>query len=219
MAKHLAIVIGVGPGLGLALVNKFHNEGFDVCMVARNKDKLESYASQIIEGPGKVHSYSADAGNNESMQTTLKKIVKEHGIPDVLIYNVSLLRPARPLNIEYDTFVEDFQINVGGMLSAFQSIFPSMKERGQGTILVTGGGLSLIPYFEFTSLGIGKAGLRNLAGSLAQEAKKSGVRVFTITVNGMIEPKTKFDPLRIADKFHDVYENGLTPGEFEFIYQ
>lgn len=219
MAKHLAIVIGVGPGLGLALVNKFHNEGFDVCMVARNKDKLKSYAGQINEGPGKVYSYSADAGNNKSIQNVVKKIIEDHGIPDVLIYNVSLLRAARPLNIEYDSFVEDFQINVGGMLSAFQSVFPAMKEHGKGTILITGGGLSLIPYFEFTSLGIGKAGLRNLAGSLAQEAKNSGVRVFTITVNGMIEPKTKFDPVRIADRFHDVYENGLTPGEFELIYQ
>ena len=94
-----------------------------------------------------------------------------------------------------------------------------MKERGEGTILVTGGGLSLKPFFEFTSLGIGKAGLRNLAGSLAQEAKKTGVRVFTITVNGMIEPKSRFDPVLIANKFHEVYENGLTPGEYEFVFQ
>lgn len=219
MAKQLAVIIGVGPGLGLALVNKFHSEGFDICMIARNKSKLESFANQITEGPGKVFSYSADAGNDSSLQSTLKEILDKHGIPDLLIYNVSLLRPARPMDISYKSFVEDFQINVGGLLSSFQSVFPSMKDKNKGTFLITGGGLSLIPFYEFTSLGVGKAGLRNLAVSLAQEAKKTGVRVFSITVNGMIEPKSKFDPELIADKFVEIYEKGLTPGEYEFIYQ
>lgn len=219
MDNSLAVIIGVGPGLGLALAKKFQKEGFDICMVARNINKLESYAYQMTEGAGKAYSYSANAGDNHGLQTCLKNIISEHGIPDLVIYNVSLLRAAAPLDITYASFVEDFQINVGGLLSTFQAVFPSMKKQGTGTFLITGGGLSLQPFHEFASLGVGKAGLRNLAGSLAQNAKNTGVRIYTITINGMIEPETKFDPVHIADKFLEVYENGLTPGQYELIFE
>ena len=219
MDKSLAVIIGVGPGLGLALAKKFYEEGFDVCMIARSTGKLDTFINEMTQGSGKLYSYSADAGNRKSLESTLKSIQNEYGTPDLLIYNVSQLRPAVPMDIAYDSFIEDFQINVGGLLTAYQSVFPLMKKKGAGTFLITGGGLSLSPFYEFASLGVGKAGLRNLTSSLAQEAKASGVNVFTITINGMIQPDTKLDPALIADKFLQVYENGLTPGKIEFIFE
>ena len=219
MINNLAVIIGVGPGLGLALAKKFHKEGFDICMIARSLSKLESYIDQMNEGEGRISCYSADVGNRESLESTLKTILLEQGTPELLIYNVSLLRPAVPEQIDYESFIEDFRINVGGLLITHQLMFPRMKMEGSGTIMITGGGLSLTPYYEMASLGVGKAGLRNLAGSLAQEVKSSGVRLFTITINGMIQSDTKFDPVLIADKFMEVFKNGLSAEEHEFILQ
>ena len=219
MNNKLAVIIGVGPGLGLALAKKFHKEEFDICILARSLDKLESYIDQIDTGPGKIYCYGADVGNRISLESTLKTILEEHGTPELLIYNVSLLRPAIPEQIDYEIFIDDFKINVGGMLLTHQVMFPAMKKEGSGTFLITGGGLALSPFYELASLGVGKAGLRNLAGSLAQEVKGSGVRLYTITINGMIQTDTKFDPELISDKFLEVYKKGLSPGEYEIILQ
>lgn len=213
------LIIGVGPGLGLALVNKFFENEFNIIMVARNKEKLESYATQFTGSGQKVLSYSANVGDHNTFTEVLKKIVVENGEPDVAIYNVSILRTASPSQIDYTTFEEDFNINIGGALITYQNVVEAMKSRGKGTFLVTGGGISLSPYHEFASLGVGKSGLRNLVYSFGQESKSSGVNVNMVTINGQIEEGTKFDPSKIADKFYDIYLNGLPDGEIEFIYQ
>ncbi len=218
MENKLALIIGVGPGLGLALSKKFFSEGLDVAMVARDKHKLETFAAKLKNGFGTVRSYSADVGDKESLESTIESIVASQGVPEVLIYNVSRLVQSPPLEVVYDTFIEDFKINVGGVLVAFQKIFPMMNEAGKGTILITGGGLSLNPYYEYASLGVGKAGLRNLSFSLAQEASQSDVGVYTVTINGVIAPDTKFDPENIAEKFYEIFKDGLGPREVEFMF-
>jgi len=213
------LVIGVGPGLGLALVNKFFESGFNIIMVARNKERLESYVAQFNGSGQKVVSYSANVGDHNTFAEVLKKILVENGEPDVTIYNVSLLRAGVPSQIDYTTFEEDFNINIGGALITYQNVVQAMKSRGRGTFLVTGGGISISPYHEFASLGVGKSGLRNLTYSFGQESKSSGVSINMVTINGQIEEGTKFDPSKIADKFYDIYLNGLPDGEIEFIYQ
>ena len=214
-----AVIIGVGPGLGLALTKKFLTEGFRACIIARNKSKLESYKDSLPQEGANAFIYEADAGNQDSLKSALNKIMHDHGVPTVLIYNVSLLRPAVPLNISYESFIEDFKINVAGMLTTYQTMYPSMREKGEGTIMITGGGLSINPYKEFTSLGVGKAGLRNLAISLAQDSTDSSINVYTITINGMIQEATELAPSRLADKFYEIFKEGMPPGQCEIILE
>ena len=219
MSAKYAAIIGVGPGLGMALSSAFYEEGFSLAMLARSTDKLQIFKSKLESKGAKVHCYTADVGNADSLNTALSNMIEDQGIPELVVYNVSLLRQAVPMEIDYDKFVEDFQINVGGMLLTHQKVFPRMLKQGHGTIMVTGGGLALNPYYEFASLGVGKAGLRNLSASLVQEAKDTSIRIYTITINGMIQKGTKFDPALLADKFVDIYKNGLRNNEHEFIIQ
>lgn len=214
-----ALVIGVGPGLGLALVKKFFSVNYKIIMVARSLEKLREFAATISGSEEGIARYQADAGDRDSIETTLNNILNEQGVPDIIIYNVSVLRPASPSKIDYNTFLEDFKINVGGALMTYQKVRPAMQEKGGGIFIFTGGGLSLSPFHEFASLGVGKAGLRNLVACMAQENKDSGIKVYTITINGVIEKGTLFDPEKIAEKFYDVCENGLPYGEAELIYQ
>ena len=214
-----ALVIGVGPGLGSALVRKFFAAGYKIIMVARSMEKLKDFAATVSGSEDGIAYYQADVGDRDSIGTAINKILHEQGVPDIIIYNVSVLRPASPSKIDYDTFLEDFKINVGGALTTYQKVRPALQEKGEGIFIFTGGGLSLSPFHEFASLGVGKAGLRNLVACMAQENKDSGIMVYTITINGMIEKGTFFDPEKIAEKFYEVCENGLPECEAEFIYQ
>ena len=65
----------------------------------------------------------------------------------------------------------------------------------------------------YTTLGIGKAGLRNLCFSLYQELKSKGIHAATVTIKGFVKPGTKWDPDAIAEEFWKLYLQ--KPGEFE----
>ena len=89
---------------------------------------------------------------------------------------------------------------------------------GQGTILLTGGGFALRPLAALTSLGIGKAALRNLAFSLAEELGPRGIRVGTVTILGSVAPCTAFDPASIAEAYWALHQDcsGALGPEFQY---
>jgi short-subunit dehydrogenase len=73
--------------------------------------------------------------------------------------------------------------------------------RGNGTILFTGGGLAFKPLPHFGALAIGKAGLRSLVQSLCLETSGTGVYVGSVLVAGYVQKGSDLDPDRIADAF------------------
>ena len=46
MSRGTAVIVGVGPGLGLELARIFGNAGHPVAMLARDKAKLDSFAKK-----------------------------------------------------------------------------------------------------------------------------------------------------------------------------
>ncbi len=83
--KH-CIVIGVGPGTGLATVKHFAGEGYRVSMIARHAGRLETWEREIEGTKG----YAADIGETDAFVATLKQIEAEQGTPDTVIYNATL---------------------------------------------------------------------------------------------------------------------------------
>jgi NAD(P)-dependent dehydrogenase (short-subunit alcohol dehydrogenase family) len=218
MANKNAIIVGVGPGLGLSLAKKFGRKGFSVAMIARRKEALDQYCKILQKEGLKATGHPANVGDFGSLSSAIRSIVEEVGNPTILIYNVSILNPGSPTGIDPAGFVGDFKVNVAGLLVAIQSVLPSLKQSEDPMIMVTGGGLALKPFHEYASLSVGKAGIRSLTGSLAQELKPEGVRVGTIIINGMIEKGTHFDPDLISEEFWKMYQDEGRKQEREFIY-
>jgi short-subunit dehydrogenase len=88
-----------------------------------------------------------------------------------------------------------------------------MQQRGRGSILVTGGGLALDPWPRMCSLAVGKAGVRSLALSLHKELAPQGIHAATVTIAGIVEKGTRFDPDAIANVFWELH--GQAKGSFE----
>ena len=65
MANEAAIVVGVGPGLGAALVRKFTGQGLEVLAVSRAATKLDCFAGQA--SPERIHLYDCDATDADAV--------------------------------------------------------------------------------------------------------------------------------------------------------
>ena len=209
MSKH-AIIVGVGPGIGLSLVETFANEGFFVTMMSRSQERLINYKNSLKEQGLNVDYELADASHFDNLANAITTAIEKNGDPEVLIYNGAAMGQNRPLEYPAISFVEDYKVNVIGAIQASQTAAPYMIEAGKATILFTGGGFAHQPNMDFASLSLGKSGLLTAAHLLHQELKGHGVKVGTITVNGPVEKRSAFDPGKIAEKYLELHNMALS---------
>jgi short-subunit dehydrogenase len=219
MNQKICAIVGFGTGVSTGVARAFGKEGYALALVARNPAKLVDNA-QVLKADGYVaQTFVADAGNETSLVQAFTKIRTELGDPEVLIYNAAAFTTGKPSLITSERLIADFQVNVAGALIAVQQVLPAMQTNRRGTILLTGGGLALSPFADASSLAIGKAGIRSLAFSLAQELTSSGIHVGTVTICGTVQPRTHFDPETIAQSYLTLHKQLPEAWQTEVIYK
>lgn len=197
--KH-AVVAGVGPGLGMALVRRFAREGFAVSMLARDAAALDRYSADV---GGAVRGYAADLCVLDTVATAFQAMQEDRGPADVMIYNAARWHEQPVMELDPMTFNWDLALCATGALACSQAVWPAMKAAGRGSLLFTGGGLALYPGYGagVASLTAGKSALRGLVHAMAGEVGPAGIHAATVTIAGTIKAGTALDPDRIAEEF------------------
>ncbi len=192
--------VGSGPGMGLQTAERFAREGFRVVLSARSLDKVEQLAEQLRDKGFTAEARSVDAGSAGSVAALVRGVLKDHGGIDVLHYNAAALHKDTVLSQAAETFNTDLAVNIGGALASIQTVLPSMSQRANGSILLTGGGFAFVPPPDFLSVGIGKAGIRALTNGLFEDLKAKGVHIATVTVCMFVDAGSN-DAAAVADHF------------------
>lgn len=194
-----AIVIGAGPGLGRSIARRFATEGLPVALLARRRATTDPLARELRAMGVESIAFAADVTDEDTLRWALDQATEQFGVPDVVIYNVARMQADAPAVMPARAHLEAWAVNVVGALTTAGHILPGMARRGGGSFLLTGGMPK--PIAAYTSLWLGKAGLRALAEVLAEEYGPAGVHVATVTVFGAIAPRTRFDPDDIAQHY------------------
>ncbi len=180
-----AIVIGVGPGLGLALVRLFAKSGMQVAMAARSGDRLDTLR------PGEygdlVRAYSCDSTDPGSVEALFAKAASELGDPGLVVYNAGAYKPGGILEITAEDFERCWKVGCLGGFLVGQAAARRMVTHGQGTIIFTGATAALRGGKDFANLAVPKFGLRALAQSMARELGPQGIHVAHVVIDGQIE--------------------------------
>ena len=201
MASPLAVILGVGPLIGLSVTRRFAREGFRTAMVGLDAAFLEAQAAAIPE----AHAFVSDLGEPGSVHEVFRRIREELGEAQVLIYHASAGSHGLASSLDPAELQHDLRVNARAPLEAVQEVLPTMRRAGKGTILFTGGGLALKPQADMVSASMGKAALRQLALCLADELSPEGVHVATITIAGFVQRDTPFHPDLIAESFWQLH--------------
>lgn len=211
--RPLCLIVGAGPGIGRSVALAFAREGYDLALAARHPARLAEFRLELDQAGAASRTYSVDAGDERSIRALFAAVRQDGGDPDVLVYNPAAHSPGKPTTLGAEPLVADFRVNVAGALLCAQEAATGMKDRGRGTILLTGGGFAHEPAANYASLSLGKAALRNLTYSLAQELGAYGIHVATVTVYGFVQSGTQYDPARIADAYVRLHRQA--PGHFQ----
>lgn len=209
--------IGAGPGMGFATAERFAKEGFQVILSARNAAKTKELADQLKAKGYKAEARTVDTSDPASVAKLVSDVEKMAGAIDVIHYNAASMRKAAIGEQPAPTFNEDLAVNIGGAQVAVQAAAPKMFERGEGTILLTGGGFALQPSPDYLSLSIGKAGIRALAQGLFDSFKAKGVHVATVTVAAFVDPGSKASEA-VAEQFWQLHRQPKSAWTVESTY-
>jgi NAD(P)-dependent dehydrogenase (short-subunit alcohol dehydrogenase family) len=202
----VVVVVGAGPGVGMAVARRFAREGFAVGLVARNEERLRGDVTAVLAaGAVRAEAAVADVGDEQDLRAALAALRVALGAPDVLALNTSMFVPGGPLVSPPEDVLAGFRVGVLAALVAIQESAPAMVEAGHGSVLITGGGLALSPSVWSAGLSIQKAGVRSLAYTAAAELAPSGVHVGTVTIDGVVGRGDGMDPDSIAERFWELH--------------
>ncbi|WP_063565560.1 SDR family oxidoreductase [Paenibacillus sp. O199] len=202
------VIVGAGPGLGMAIGQKFGQNGFQVALVSRHQDKLDNLAAQLKSEGIEASSFAADLYNPEQLTQAFDQIKEKYGFIDVLEFSptVGQFPPTPAMNVTADNALDQFQGLVLGAIHSVQQVLPAMLERQTGAILFTTGLSAIYPIPMMGNVGIALGGLRNYANNLHTDLAPKGIYVGHLSLGVFIKPDTPTDPKYIADAWYDMYE-------------
>jgi NAD(P)-dependent dehydrogenase (short-subunit alcohol dehydrogenase family) len=202
-SSEIAVVVGVGPGLGAALVRCFAGVGLQVVAAARNPER----AAALLAGTG-ARTYACDATDEVAVEALFARIIDEVGTPALVVHNPSHFVMKPFLDLTEEEFLQAWRVACLGGFLVGRAAARAMLKEGRGTILFTGSTPSLKAGAEFAAFAAAKFGVRALAQSMARELGTKGLHVAHVVVDGPIdapdnaELKTpKLLPGEIAEAF------------------
>jgi short-subunit dehydrogenase len=214
--RHL-LLVGAGPGLGLAVARRFAVGGYRVTLVARSASGLGGLTGSLSDTGAEIGTIGADASDPEGMRARMTQLYHGEGAPGLIIYNAVMGAPDHLLSASVEHLQAAYAVDVISAIVVAQVAAPAMKAAGAGTIIVTGGGFADHPIPALGTVSLGKAALRSAATMLGADLEPDGIRVATLTIAGQIAPGTAFDPKRIAERYWEVvHTDGPWQAEFRF---
>lgn len=188
------IVVGAGPGVSGSLARLYAAEGWSVGLVGNDEAALADLAATLAGV--QVERRVVDVADPAAGSWAVAGLAERLGRVDVLHVNPSAYREADPLHLSVEDLLADVGLGVGVLLTAVQAAHPWM---GPGArVSATGSMAADEPNPVAASLGVQKAGLRNLVLSLDRTLAPEGMRAVSVTVRGALSREGTFTPDKVA---------------------
>jgi NAD(P)-dependent dehydrogenase (short-subunit alcohol dehydrogenase family) len=133
-------IVGAGPGLGLAIARTFGSRGFEVALISRSREKLESLVAQLAQDGITAAAFPADVRDRPALTQALADAASRFGRIDVLGYSPVAKEPgsnvlATPANLAPDAVQPEIESQLYGAITATRAVLPALREAGTGTLL------------------------------------------------------------------------------------
>jgi NAD(P)-dependent dehydrogenase (short-subunit alcohol dehydrogenase family) len=188
MAK-AALVTGGSSGIGFAIARMLGEEGFDLTLAARTREKVEAAATTLG-----AFAVTADVANGDDCRRIVEEHSARHGRLDVLV-NSAGMGIAGGID-ELTTKQIDLQldVNLRGTMVVTAAALPLLRET-QGLIvnLASIAGTTVSP--ELPVYGAAKAGVIQFTKRLSRSEEKHGVRATAISPGFVNTPMTDWAPV------------------------
>ena len=187
MTQETAVVVGVGPGLGAALVRTFAQAGYTVLAAARSAPAPEEISAP--GGTGQIIPIECDATVPQQVEELFNTAERLHEPLRVAIFNAGTFRKLDVADTSPEEFEHSWRVGCLGGFLVGRAAARAMLKQGAGTVLFTGATASLRGGAGFANLASPKFALRAVAQSMARELSPKGIHVAHVIIDGQIHSR------------------------------
>ncbi|HEV7437138.1 MAG TPA: SDR family NAD(P)-dependent oxidoreductase, partial [Pseudorhizobium sp.] len=174
------IITGGSSGIGLAIARIYAGRGDQVTVLARDLDRLEGARSELLSiasSAAHIQAIAADVSVADTVLSAVSQAESVLGPCDLLIASAGIVEPGRFDELEPHHFDEQIRVNLTGAANAVRAVYPAMRKRGSGRIMIVSSGAALIGLPGYTAYCASKSGLGAFVEALSEEAMGSGVTI------------------------------------------
>jgi NAD(P)-dependent dehydrogenase (short-subunit alcohol dehydrogenase family) len=217
MSAPVIVIVAAGPGVSGSVARLFASKGHRVALIGHDGAAVRELAAGISADESQVRSVIADVTDVEALRAAVADLGQAFGRIDVLHFNPSAFRAKNPLDLTVDELLSDVAVGVCALLTSVQAARPFMADGAR--ITVTGSMAADRPSPGAASLGVQKAGVRNLVRSIDAQLSPDGIRAVSVTVRGALSTEGAFTPGRVADAIHAASQQDVQTWQTEVPYE
>jgi NAD(P)-dependent dehydrogenase (short-subunit alcohol dehydrogenase family) len=174
----VAVVSGIGPGMGRDISLALAAEGADIVMCARSEERMSLVAAEVAELGRRAVPVQCDISSKADCDRVAQVAKDELGHVDILVNNAfhqgdfSLFEDAN-----LDDWRTTFDVNFFGSMQLTQSLLPLLKESGDGRIIMINTQSVQTVEKMYGAYAASKGALATATQTLARELGQYGIRV------------------------------------------
>jgi uncharacterized protein len=222
--KGTALITGASSGIGAIYADRLARRGYDLILVARNRERLDTLANTLTTATGRsIEVVAADLGNKADVRR-IETILRTDSSITMLVNNAGVGGAGPLLVSNADAMEAMIELNVTALTRLTYAAVPGFVARGAGTIVNIASIVAVAPELLNGVYGGTKAFVLAFSQSLKHELADKGVRVHAVLpgairtefwdIAGMPVENLPQGMVMSGDDLVDAALAGLDQGEF-----
>jgi short-subunit dehydrogenase len=179
-SKGTAVITGASSGIGAIYADQLASWGYDLILVARNRERLSAVAKRVSEDTGRsAEIIVADLGNRADLVHVEDRLRTDASIT-LLVNNAGVGVPTPFLAADIDKIDQMIELNVTALVRLTYAVMPAFVEKAKGAVINISSALGIAPELLNGVYGGTKAFVLAFGLSLHNEFSGRGIRIQTV---------------------------------------
>jgi short-subunit dehydrogenase len=171
------VITGASSGIGAVYADRLARRGYNLILVARNRERLERLAQGLADETGRTIEVIAADLNDKSDLARVEAVLQSDASITMLVNNAGLGATAPLLASDVNKMTDMIGLNVTALMRLTYAVVPGLVARGEGAIINIASSVGIAPEVLNGVYGGTKAFVLAFSQSLHHELSDKNIRI------------------------------------------